>query len=167
MENYLLWKDLMRDAATADLVEWWQEIYVYFYQAFIEGNRWVQYFKGVGTTLMATALALMIGVILGVIVAMIRTAHDQQRPGKRNLILGMFNAISKVYVTVIRGTPMMVQAMVIYYGCAQALHINMPQMAAALCIVSINTGAYLSEIVRGGIQSVDPGQREAAAPAGL
>jgi len=62
---------------------------------------------------------------------------------------------------------MIVQAMVIYYGCAQALHINMPYLLAAFVIVSINTGAYLSEIIRGGIQSVDPGQKEAAVAIGM
>ena len=164
MENYLLWKDLMRDAATADLVEWWQEIYVYFYQAFIEGNRWVQYFKGVGTTLMATALALMIGVILGVIVAMIRTAHDQQRPGKRNLILGMFNAISKVYVTVIRGTPMMVQLLIMGFVIFKTSRNY--TMVGALTL-GINSGAYVAEIIRGGLMSLDPGQAEAGRSLGL
>ena len=164
MENYLLWKDLMRDAATADLVEWWQEIYVYFYQAFIEGNRWVQYFKGVGTTLMATALALMIGVILGVIVAMIRTAHDQQRPGKRNLILGILNAISKVYVTVIRGTPMMVQLLIM--GFVIFSFSREYTMIGALTL-GINSGAYVAEIIRGGLMSLDPGQMEAGRSLGL
>ena len=99
MENYLLWKEMLRDGATAHLVEWWQEAYVYFYQAFIEGDRWKQYLTGVATTLLVTALALMIGIILGVIVAMVRTSHDQQHFGKRKPIRGFFNAICKVYVT--------------------------------------------------------------------
>ena len=92
MENYVLWKDLMRHQP--DLVEWWQEFYVYFYQAFIEGDRWKQYLGGVGTTLMVTAMALAIGIVLGVLVAMVRTAHDQQRAGHKNPILGLFNGIN-------------------------------------------------------------------------
>ncbi len=164
MENYLLWKDMMRDGATADLVEWWQEIYVYFYQAFIEGDRWIQYFKGVGTTLMATALALLIGVVLGVIVAMIRTTHDQQRIGKRNPILGLFNAISKVYVTVIRGTPMMVQLLIMGFVVFKTSRNY--TMVGALTL-GINSGAYVAEIIRGGLMSLDPGQAEAGRSLGL
>lgn len=164
MENYLLWKDMMRDSATADLVEWWQEFYVYFYQAFIEGNRWMQYFKGVGTTLMATAMALLIGVFLGVIVAMIRTAHDQQRPGKRNAVLGVLNGISKVYVTVIRGTPMMVQLLIMGFVIFKSSRNY--TMVGALTL-GINSGAYVAEIIRGGIMSVDPGQMEAGRSLGM
>ena len=89
-----------------------QEFFVMFYQAFIEADRWKQYLSGVGTTLLVTAMALAIGVVLGILVAMIRTAHDQQRPGKRNFFLGILNVICKVYVTVIRGTPMMVQLLI-------------------------------------------------------
>ena len=112
MENYLIWKELLLSRDTEHLVTWWQEFYVYFYQAFIDGDRWLQYLKGVGTTLWVTALALVIGVILGVLIAIVRTAHDQQRPGRQNLFLGIINGICKVYVTVIRGTPMMVQLLI-------------------------------------------------------
>ena len=164
MENYLLWKDLMRDAATADLVEWWQEIYVYFYQAFIEGNRWVQYFKGVGTTLMATALALMIGVILGVIVAMIRTAHDQQRPGNKNFLLGIVDRICRIYVTVIRGTPMMVQLLIMGMVIFSSSR-NFTMIGAVT--LGINSGAYVAEIIRGGLMALDRGQMEAGRSLGL
>ena len=58
MEQYLIWKELLQSRQTEHLVKWWQEFYVYFYQAFIEGDRWMQYLKGVGTTLIVTALAL-------------------------------------------------------------------------------------------------------------
>ena len=108
MELYELWKPLMRDGAAS----FWQEFYVKFYQAFIEGSRWKQYLNGVGTTLLVTAMALTLGILLGIVVAVIRTAHDQQRTGHKNPILGLFNGICKVYVTVIRGTPMMVQLLI-------------------------------------------------------
>ena len=97
MELYLQWKELL--TAGMDL-PFWQDFYVKFFQAFIDSNRWLQYLKGVGNTLMVTALSLIIGVILGVLVAVIRTAHDQQRPGINNFILGLFNKICQVYVTV-------------------------------------------------------------------
>ena len=85
------WKAMM--AAGEDL-PWWQDFYVKFYQAFIEAGRWQEYLQGVGVTLVATALALLMGVILGVAVSMVRTAHDQQRPGRRkNPALGVVNAV--------------------------------------------------------------------------
>jgi len=164
LENYLLWKDLMRSAETAGQVEWWQETYVYFYQAFIEGDRWVQYFKGVGTTLVVTAMALLIGVVLGVIVAMLRTAHDQQRPGKRNPVLGVLNAICQVYVAVIRGTPMMVQLLIMGFVIFSSSRNY--TMVGALTL-GINSGAYVAEIIRGGLMSLDPGQAEAGRSLGL
>ena len=108
MEQYQAWKALLRTGEATG----WQEFYVKFFQAFIEGDRWKQYLSGVGTTLMVTAMALAIGVALGVIVAMIRTGYDQQRPGKKNPVLGILNAICQVYITVIRGTPMMVQLLI-------------------------------------------------------
>ena len=164
MDNYLAWKELMRDVATRDLVAWWQKFYVYFYQAFIEGDRWKQYLEGVGTTLLVTAMALVIGIILGVIVAMIRTAHDQQRLGKRNPILGFINAICKVYVTVIRGTPMMVQLLIMAFVIFSSSRNY--TMVGALTL-GINSGAYVAEIIRGGLMSLDPGQMEAGRSLGL
>lgn len=93
MENYLLWSDMM---VNGEPLSFWQEFYVKFYQAFIEADRWKQYLEGVGTTLYVTALALLLGIALGVVVAIIRTAHDQQRPGKKNFFLGIVNAVCKV-----------------------------------------------------------------------
>ena len=79
----------------------------------------------------------------------------------------MINWLLSVYIEVFRGTPMIVQAAVLYYGAAQAWHLNMDRTTAALLIVSINTGAYISEIIRGGIISVDEGQFEAANALGM
>ncbi len=160
MELYEAWKPLLREGSATFL----QEFYVKFYQAFIEGDRWIQYFKGVGTTLLVTAMALAIGILLGVLVAMIRTAHDQQRPGKRNPILGLVNAVCKVYVTVIRGTPMMVQLLIMGFVIfSSSRNYN---MVGALTL-GINSGAYVAEIIRGGLMALDPGQAEAGRSLGL
>ena len=164
MENYLIWKALLQDAATAGSVKWWQEFYVYFYQAFIEGDRWMQYFKGVGTTLWVTALALVIGIILGVVVAVVRTAHDQQRPGKKNFFLGLINGICKVYVTIIRGTPMMVQLLIMGFVIFSS---SRDFTSVGALTLGINSGAYVAEIIRGGLMSLDPGQAEAGRSLGL
>jgi hypothetical protein len=83
----------------------WQSIFVGFYKAFLDGSRWKLYLKGVGTTIEVTLLALLMGIVLGVLVAVVRTSHDQQRPGRRNPVLGFLNAVCTVYTTVIRGHP--------------------------------------------------------------
>ena len=93
-------------------LSFFQSFFFKFYQAFLESSRWTQYIKGVGTTLLVTAMALVIGIILGVVVSLIRTAHDQQRPGHHNPVLAVLNLICKIYITVIRGTPMMVQLLI-------------------------------------------------------
>ena len=161
MEQYEAWKALLRQGAD---ISFCQEFYVKFYQAFIEGGRWQQYLRGVGTTLLATAMALAIGIALGVVIAMIRTAHDQQRPGHRNPVLGLLNAVCKVYVTVIRGTPMMVQLLIMGFVIFSSSR-NYTLVGALT--LGINSGAYVSEIIRGGLMALDPGQAEAGRSLGL
>ena len=160
MEQYQAWKALLRSGEATG----WQEFYVKFYQAFIEGDRWKQYLNGVGTTLMVTAMALGIGIVLGILVAMVRTAHDQQRPDKRNPILGVLNFVCKIYVTVIRGTPMMVQLLIM--GLVIFARSREFTSIGALTL-GINSGAYVAEIIRGGLMSLDPGQAEAGRSLGL
>ena len=151
-------------AKNGDKLNFGQDFFVKFYQAFLYSDRWQQYFKGVGTTLLVTAIALVLGVVLGAIVAMVRVGHAQQKPHHRNPILGVLNAVCQVYVTVIRGTPMMVQllimSMVIF---ASSRNFT---MVGALAL-GINSGAYVSEIIRGGLMAVDPGQMEAGRSLGL
>ena len=160
-QTFEAWRELMLDQEAT----WWQEFYVRFYQAFIEADRWQQYLEGVGVTIVATAMALAIGVVLGVLVAVIRTAHDQQRPGRpRNFLLGVVNFICKIYVTVIRGTPMMVQILIM--GMVVFASSRNYTMVGALTL-GINSGAYVSEIIRGGLMSLDIGQSEAGRSLGL
>ena len=124
----------------------------------------MQYFEGLGTTVLVTILALLIGVVLGVVVAVIRTGHDQQRKGKHNPVLGVLNLICKIYVTVIRGTPMLVQLMIMGFVVFQ--NSRNFTMVGALAL-GINSGAYVAEIIRGGLMSLDPGQMEAGRSLGL
>ena len=142
----------------------WQEAYMKFYNAWFYEDRWVTYFKGLLTTVEVTVLALILGVILGVVVATIRTAHDQQRLGRRNPVLGVVNLFCKIYVTVIRGTPMMVQLMIMGFVIFKSSR-NFT-MVGALSL-GINSGAYVAEIIRGGLMSLDPGQSEAGRSLGL
>ena len=154
------WKALMK---AGENLPWWQEFYVKFYQAFVEADRWRDYLEGVSVTLIATALALLMGVILGVVIAMVRTAHDQQRPGRKNPALGAVNAIFKVYVTVIRGTPMMLQLMIWAFVVFKSRQYTL----VGIFGLGINSGAYVSEIIRGGLMAVDGGQMEAGRSLGL
>ena len=149
--------------AAADLTVW-QDFFLKFYRAFLQEDRWQQYITGVGTTLLATALALLLGVALGLLVAVIRTAHDQQRPGHHHPVLGLFNAVTRVYVTVIRGTPMMLQLMIWMF-----VVFTWSRNATAVGVfgLGINSGAYVSEIIRGGLMAVDGGQAEASRSLGL
>ena len=100
-----LYADLTAQLQAGQHLGFWDNAFVGFYQSFLAAGRWRLYLSGLLTTLEATVLALLLGVALGVIVAVVRTAHDQQRAGHKNVILGVFNAICKIYTTVIRGTP--------------------------------------------------------------
>ena len=135
-----------------------------FYMAFIAENRWTQYIEGVGTTLLATALALVLGLALGVLVALVRTAHDQQRPGRHNPVLAVLNVIAKVYVTIIRGTPMVLQLLIWMFV---VFTFSRNATAVGVFGLGINSGAYVAEIIRGGLMSVDAGQSEAGRSLGL
>ena len=141
-----------------------QDLFVKFYQAFIASNRWQQYLKGVIPTLYVTAIALTIGVVLGSVVALVRVAHDQQRRGHHDPALAVANAVCKLYATVIRGTPMMVQLLIMYYIILVALD---NKILVAVIAFGLNSAAYVAEIVRSGIMSVDEGQFEAGRSLGL
>jgi His/Glu/Gln/Arg/opine family amino acid ABC transporter permease subunit len=162
MEQYYeIWSDQM--VAGHDLA-FWQEFFVKFYQAFIEKDRWKQYLEGVGTTLWVTAMALSLGVVLGMIVAILRAAHDQQAPGKKNWLLRILNCLCQIYVTVIRGTPMMVQLLIM--GTVIFSSSRQFTLVGALTL-GINSGAYVAEIIRGGLMALDKGQMEAGRSLGL
>ena len=159
-----LYADLTAQLQAGQALGFWDNAFVGFYQSFVAAGRWRLYLNGLLTTLEATILALLLGVVLGVVVAVIRTAHDQQRAGHKNVILGVFNAICKIYTTIIRGTPMMVQLLIMSLVIfASSRNYTMIGILA----LGINSGAYVSEIVRSGLMSVDPGQMEAGRSLGF
>ena len=160
----MVFTQLYETFSALDNPGFWQDVYMKFYRAWFEADRWQQYFKGLGTTIQVTVMALLIGVVLGVVVAMIRTAHDQQRLGNRNPLLGIVNLVCKIYVTVIRGTPMMVQLLIM--GLVIFASNRNKTMIGALSL-GINSGAYVAEIIRGGLMSLDIGQTEAGRSLGL
>lgn len=131
-------------------------------------KHWGQLVKGTVVTLLVSLTGTVAGFFIGLLVALSRYAEaemDEQTPSEKKIALIVLNRIFSVYIAVFRGTPMIVQSMVIYYGLSRV--INFSPLGAALFIVSINTGAYMSEIIRGGIDSVDKGQFEASKAIGM
>ena len=124
--------------------------------------------KGAGTTLLIALVGTIIGCLIGFVVGIIQTIPVSKRDNIfKRILLKFLKLIMNIYVEVFRGTPMMVQAMFIYYGSAVLFGINMDMWFAAYFIVSINTGAYMAETVRGGILSINDGQTEGAKAIGM
>ncbi len=136
-----------------------------FIQTFITADRWRVLVKGLGITLQITFLSLILGVALGVLVAVIRSSHDQRatRHGAGGL-LTFLNGLCKLYLTVIRGTPVMVQLLIMYFV---ILANTTNTTLVATLTFGVNSGAYVAEIVRSGIMSIDRGQMEAGRSLGL
>ena len=139
-----------------------------FVQDFITDDRWKFIVKGLGITLEVTALALIFGILIGMVIGIIRCAHDQQTKAERKGFLGavvnILNMICKLYITVIRGTPVLVQLLIMYFI---ILVSSQSKVTVAVVTFSINSGAYVAEIIRGGIMSIDKGQMEAGRSLGL
>ena len=136
-----------------------QELKSSFISNFIDDNRWRYITDGLKITLLVTVFAVLIGVVLGFLIAIVRTTHD--KTGK----LKILNAICKVYLTVIRGTPVVVQLMIIYFIIFGS--VNISKVVVAIVAFGINSGAYVAEIFRSGIMSIDNGQFEAGRSLGF
>ncbi len=129
------------------------------YDTFIYDDRWKYLTNGLMTTLVITFFAVLLGLLLGFLVAFVRSTHD--KTGK----LKVLNFFAKIYLTVIRGTPVMVQLLIIYYVIFASMRVD--KIFVGVLAFGINSGAYVAEIVRSGIMSIDPGQFEAGASLGL
>ena len=128
-----------------------------FQLCFVKADRWRYLLKGLGVTLEVAIAAILLGLIIGFVVAIVRSSHDKY--GK----FGFLNAIAKVYLTIIRGTPMVVQLLICYFIILKSLD----KVFVAILAFGINSGAYQAEIMRAGIMSIDPGQMEAGRALGL
>ncbi len=135
----------------------------HFTQDFIEKQRYMYIVNGLKNTLIITFFAVLLGIVIGFVLAIIRSSHDKaDRPG---LILKILNGIAKVYLTVIRGTPVLVQVMIWYFGVFTSP--NTVKILVIILAFGINSGAYVAETVRSGIMSLDIGQTEAGRSLGL
>lgn len=147
---------------------WLADFKADFILNFIQDDRWKFITTGLKNTLIITFLSLILGVILGVIVAIIRSSYDkthhEMRGGIKKTLFAALNGICKIYLTVIRGTPVVVQLMIMYYIIFASSRNSL--MVATLAF-GINSGAYVAEIVRSGIMSIDEGQFEAGRSLGF
>ncbi|WP_391557140.1 amino acid ABC transporter permease [Robertmurraya sp.] len=132
----------------------------------IIAENWPMFLRGAGLTLLISLIGTIFGAMIGLLAGVIRTIPMPER-GAKKILLKVINLILSIYIEFFRGTPMIVQAMVIFYGSALAFGIDMNVFVAAIFVVSINTGAYMAEIVRGGIVSIEKGQFEAAHAIGM
>lgn len=137
----------------------WEKLVADFYQNFIEDNRWKYITDGLQNTLKITFFAVLIGIVLGFLVAMIRSTYESTHK------LKILNAVCSVYLTVIRGTPVVVQLMIVYFVVFVA--VNPGMVPTAILAFGINSGAYVAEIFRSGISSIERGQFEAGRSLGF
>ena len=154
--------------------ETWQSFSKDFNANFITDDRWKYLLEGLKVTLIITFSALIIGLIIGFIVSIIRTTFDKtEKPNKSQpfklrlsyFFLKVFNFICKVYLTVIRGTPVVVQLLIIYFVIFAS--VNIDKTMTAILAFGLNSGAYVAEIIRSGIMSIEKGQFEAGRSLGL
>ncbi len=155
LSNY----DAEKPDSSSPLQQWWNGIKSDFHKNFIEERRWQYLLEGVGNTLALTGLSLLLGIVLGFATAIVRVVQE------KNDKLYYLDKIVGIYISIIRGTPLMVQLLIIYF--VLLLPIGIERFPAAVLCFGLNSGAYVSEIIRGGILSVDPGQTEAGRSLGF
>ena len=126
---------------------------------FITDNRWQYIAKGLLNTIIITVFAIIIGIVLGFLIAIIRTSHD------KNGGFTILNFICRLYLTIVRGTPVMVQLLIIYFVIFASVDIS--KIVVAIIAFGLNSAAYVAEVVRSGIMAVDEGQFEAGRSLGL
>ena len=147
---------------------WLADFKADFILNFIQEERWKFITTGLKNTLIITFLSLILGVLLGVIVAIVRSSYDkthqEMRKGIKKSLFAILNGICKIYLTVIRGTPVVVQLMIMYYIIFAS---SRNSLMVAILAFGINSGAYVAEIVRSGIMSIDEGQFEAGRSLGF
>lgn len=141
------------------MIEWFNDLVNKFTLNFIDAARWKFIVNGLGVTLVVSFFAVILGIVIGFLVAVVRSTHD--KTGK----LKFLNGICKIYLTVIRGTPVVVQLLIIYFVIFAS--VNISQVFVAIIAFGVNSGAYVAEIFRGGIMSVDNGQFEAGRSLGF
>ncbi len=157
------------DLYTLTISDWWKDLKDTFILNFVTDDRYMYLVSGLGITFTVTAGATVLGILIGVIIALIRSTYDKNnqdmRPGFGKSVLTVLDKIARLYLTVIRGTPMVVQLMLAFFVIFVA--ISKYKVLVAILAFGFNSGAYVAEIIRSGIMSIDPGQFEAGRSLGF
>lgn len=140
-----------------------EQLKLQFINNFITDSRWKYFVEGLGTTFVVTFFAIILGVVLGLLIAVVRATYDKS--SRRGPLLKAVNGVCRVYLTVIRGTPAMIQLLIMYYIIFGSIDVN--KRLVAVLAFGINSAAYVAEIIRSGIMSVDEGQFEAGRSLGF
>ncbi len=140
-----------------------EDLKINFINNFVTDNRWMYLTSGLSTTFIVTFFAIILGIVLGFLIAVIRSTAD--KGSSKSPVLLFLNGIAKIYLTVIRGTPAMIQLLIMYYIIFGSVDVN--KRVVAILAFGINSGAYVAEILRSGIMSVDSGQFEAGRSLGF
>lgn len=153
------WYLAIQDRAIAGTLNFFETIYKEIYLNLLSSGRWKLYLRGLGITLEVSFFSAIVGVVLGTLLAMLRL------PKSRNPVLVALNKLSGAYIAIMRGTPMVLQVMIIYFGVFGSTNISKVIVGVIAC--GLNSAAYVAEIVRGAVLSVDKGQTEAGRSLGL
>ena len=149
-------------------VNWWTDLQMQFYIAFIKDNRWKYIVTGLGNTLKVTFFAVLLGIAMGAMIAIIRSTwdktHETMRMSVKKVLFAIVNWLAKVYLTVIRGTPVVVQIMILFFV---IMADSNNKILVGVIAFGLNSAAYVAEIIRSGIMSVDAGQTEAGRSLGF
>ncbi len=150
------------------LASWWARFKAEFYIAFIADDRWVYITTGLKNTLIVTFFAVLLGIAVGAVIAIIRSTWDKNKETMRHgfgrFLLWLANGISKIYLTIIRGTPVVVQIMILFFVIMASSN---NKILVGVIAFGLNSAAYVAEIIRSGIMSVDIGQTEAGRSLGF
>ena len=148
--------------------KWFLQMQAEFRLCFIDKDRWRLLLTGLGNTMVISLFAVLIGILIAVVVSLVRsrwdTTHERMRPGPGKAIFAFFDWLCRLYITVIRGTPTVIQLMIMYYVIFTSTKNG---VLVAVISFGINSGAYVAEIIRGGIMSIEKGQMEAGRSLGL
>lgn len=156
-------------ARAAEEKSFWTHLAENFVKTFITDNRWLQLLQGLGVTLLITVVAILIGVVLGFLLAAVRSTYDMTLQGRKcykftDYLLKFLNGLCNFYITIIRGTPVVIQLMIMYFIIFSNWRSG---VFPAMLSFGLNSAAYVAEIVRSGIMSIDRGQFEASRSLGF
>ena len=167
------WWQAIQPALEANTLNFWQNLYKEIYMNLIKDDRWLQYLKGLGITLQVSFYAILVGVALGTLLAILRLPQVQNVSARgkgfwANLGVAVVKLLSKFagcYINLFRGTPLLLQVLIINFGIFGSVRIDKVIIGVIAC--GLNSAAYVAEIVRGGIMSVEKGQTEAGRSLGF